>query len=209
MQSRHAELQTAAPKCWTCHGTHDVSKPSEALFFHPEPPDYLCSTCHDLENRTLRLELDRFKDPADRRCDTCHHQDSDIYAQVEAIAGSLSGAETAYTDAEARIAEAANLGMIVSDADVTLSEAKTSLIKAQAAVHTTKLTLVADTAGDAKTKAESASAIAQAKLDESVFRRSAMVVVVGLLLLNVLALYLVKRYLERDRRRGSGGSSTS
>ena len=44
--------------------------------------------------------------------------------------------------------------MIVSDADVALTEAKTSLIKAQAAVHTTKLTLVASTAGDAETKAD-------------------------------------------------------
>jgi hypothetical protein len=208
LQSRHAELQQAAPKCWTCHGTHDVSTPSERLFFHPEPPQYLCTTCHDLSDRTLRIEIDRFEDEADRRCDTCHHPDSDIYAQVEAIAGSLAGAETAYGQAETRIGEAASLGMIVSDADVTLSEAKTSLIKAQAAVHTTKLTLVAGTAGDAQTKAESATALAQAKLDESVFRRGAMVVVVVLLLLNVLALALVKRQLDR-RREGPGGSSTT
>jgi len=206
LESRHSELEQAAPKCWTCHGTHDVSQPSEALFFHPEPPQYLCTTCHDLENQTLRIELDQFADPADRRCDTCHHPESDIYAQVEAIAGSLSEAETAYADAETRIAEAADIGMIVSDADVALSEANTSLIQAQAAVHTTKLTLISETAGEATTKAESASDLAQAKLDESVFRRSAMVIVVALIVLNVVALYAVKRYLERTSR-GSGGGA--
>jgi hypothetical protein len=200
-QSRHSELGTVGPKCWTCHGTHDVSQPSEAMFFHDTPPEYVCSTCHDLETRQLRIELSRFANPADRKCDTCHHPDSDIYAQAKAIDASLAAAETAYAEAEARIADAAALGMIVSDADVALTEAKTSLIKAQAAVHTTKLTLVSTTAGDAETKADSATAMAQSKLDESTFRRSAMVIVVGLILLIVLALFLLKLELDRDRER--------
>jgi hypothetical protein len=203
-QSRHAELDKVGPKCWTCHGTHDVAQPSEAMFFHPTPPEYVCSTCHDLNTRTLRIELQRFANPEDRRCDTCHHPDSDIYAQAKAIDASLAGAETAYAEAEAKIADAAALGMIVSDADVALTEAKTSLIKAQAAVHTTKLTLVASTAGDAETKADSASSMAQSKLDESVFRRSAMVIVVGLILFVVLALLLLKRELGREERRARG-----
>ncbi len=201
-QSRHSELDRAGPKCWTCHGTHDVSQPSEAMFFHVTPPEYVCSTCHDLDTRQLRIELTRFADPADRKCDTCHHPDSDIYAQAKAIDSSLAAAEGAYKDAEARIADAAALGMIVSDADVALTEAKTSLIKAQAAVHTTKLTLVASTAGDAETKADSAASMAQEKLDESVFRRSAMVIVVALILLIVVALLLLKRELARDERAG-------
>lgn len=199
MESRHAELSTAAPKCWTCHGTHDVAQPSEALFFHPEPPQYLCVTCHDLETRTLRLEIDRFDDEADRRCDTCHHPDSDIYAQVEAIAGSLSLAKGAYASADAHIREAAGVGMIVEDADMALSEAKTSLIQAQAAVHTTKLTVVAGSASESKAKSEGAEAIAQARLDESVFRREAMVVVVALIVLNVGALAFIRRRVERGR----------
>ncbi len=198
LQSRHAELETAAPKCWTCHGTHDVAQPSEALFFHPEPPDYLCVTCHDLQTRALRLELTQFENEADRRCDTCHHPDSDIYAQIEAIAASLSGAEGAYTSADDRILEAAGVGMIVEDADVALSEAKTSLIKAQAAVHTTKLPVISTDATAAQAKAEEAEAIAQARLDESFFRREAMVVVVVLIVLVVVALVLVKRRLERQ-----------
>lgn len=199
LQSRHSELSTAAPKCWTCHGTHDVAQPSEKLFFHPEPPQYLCTTCHDLQDRTLRIELDRFENEADRRCDTCHHPQSDIYTQVEAIAGSLSGAQGAYDSAKARIHEAAGVGMIVEDADVALSEAKTSLIQAQAAVHTTKLTVISGTASEAKAKSERAEAIAQARLDESIFRREAMVVVLALIVLNVMALFLVRRRVERRR----------
>ncbi len=198
-QSRHAELGAAAPRCWTCHGTHDVSQPSSALFFHPTPPDYQCSTCHNLESKTLRIETGRFKDAADRRCDTCHHPDSDIYAQAQAIHDSLTTAQSAYDDAQARIDQAAGLGMIVSDADVTLADAKTSLIKAQAAVHTTKLTLVDASAKDAEDKAAKAAAIAQAKLDDGIFRRQAMVVVVIIVLLNAVALFIVKKWIERRR----------
>ncbi len=200
-QSRHSQLQAAAPKCWTCHGTHDVSQPGSTLFFHPTPPDYNCATCHDLATHTLRLELSRFALEQDRRCDTCHHPDSQIYAQIQGIANAVRSAETAYDDAGARIEEAARLGMITSDAEVGLAGAKTSLIQAQAGVHTTKLKLVAELSADAKTKAEAAQALATAKVDESTFRREAMVVVVALIMASVLFLGLIKRQLDRELER--------
>ena len=89
----------------------------------------------------------------------------------------MKSAETAYSnDAADEIEKAVQLGMITSDAEVGLAAAKTSLIQAQAAVHTTKLKQVADLSADAKTKAEAAEALATAKVDESIFRREAMVV---------------------------------
>jgi hypothetical protein len=196
-QSRHATVQAVAPKCWTCHGTHDVSATSEAMFFHIAPPKYDCATCHDTVTQTLHLEPKRFEDPQDRRCDTCHHPDSLIYSQVQAIHDKLESAKTAYSTAEERIAEAASLGMIVTDADVSLTEARTSLIQARAGVHTTKLTVVAGLTDEAGAKAGTAEGLAVAKLDESVFRREAMVVIIVLIAINVLALYLVKRRLDR------------
>jgi hypothetical protein len=198
MESRHAELDTASPKCWTCHGTHDVSPPGQQLFFHPESPDYQCATCHDSVTQELRLELDRFKAETDRRCDTCHHPNSFIYSQVEGIAGALEQAQAAYDHALERIEDAKRLGMIVEDAEVGLSQAKTSLIQAQAAVHTTKLTVVAGFTDEAQAKAHDAQLVAQAKIDESVFRRQAMGVVLGLILLNVGVLGAIKRRLDRD-----------
>jgi hypothetical protein len=210
MQSRHAELSTAAPKCWTCHGTHDVAQPSEKLFFHEVRPDYQCFTCHDPVDQSLRIQLDRFKNEADRRCDTCHHVDSDVYAQISAIAGSLSSAKGAFDAASSRIHDAAGVGMTVEDANVTLSEAKTSLIKAQAAVHTTKLTIISATAAEAKAKADSAAGIAQGRLDENLLRREAMIVVLVLIVMNVMALLLVRRRVERSARRETevpGGSA--
>jgi hypothetical protein len=197
-QSRHSELEAAAPKCWTCHGTHDVGQPTSAIFFHPEKPDYTCTTCHDLTTHTLRLELDRFQAEEDRRCDTCHHESSEIYAQIEGIYREVTEAEAAFEGAGARIEEAARLGMITADAEVALANAKTSLIQAQAAVHTTKLKTVAELSVDAKQKAAEAEAMALAKVDESQFRRVAMVVIVALIAACVLYLVMLKRRLDRD-----------
>ncbi len=206
-QSRHSELQAAAPKCWTCHGTHDVSQPSSALFFHPQAPDYSCATCHDLGTHRLRLELSRFADPADRRCDTCHHPESQIYTQIEGISAAVVSAQDAYDAADQTIQSAAGLGMITDDAEAALVSAKTSLIQAQAAVHTTKLTEVAKLASDAKAKAEGATELATSKIDQSVFRRQAMIIVLALILAVVMFLVLTKIRLDRELERAIAESS--
>ncbi len=197
LQSRHAELQTAAPKCWTCHGTHDVAPPSERLFFHDTPPDYQCTTCHQPPDMTLKLNVEQFANESDRRCDTCHHPQSLIYSQVEAIAGALGGASDAGANAEDKISKARGYGMIVQDAEVALTEAKTAYIQAQAAVHTTKLPTVKGHTDEATSKAQNAEALAQVKLDESLFRREAMIVVIALILINVLVLLVIKRRIDR------------
>jgi len=200
LESRHAELDTAAPKCWTCHGTHDVAQPSEALFFHPEdqPPDYECTTCHEPPDMTLRLQVEQFQNEADRRCDTCHHPESVIYPQIKAIEEALAGASEAQDTAAKKIAEARGYGMLVGDSEVALTEAHTSYVQGQAAVHTTKLTTVSEHTDAAVASADKAAELAQAKLDDSTFRRVAMVVVIAVILFNVLILYALYRRLGRS-----------
>jgi hypothetical protein len=197
-QSKHARLDVG-PKCWTCHGNHDVAQPDESRFFHPEDVIFDCATCHNPADQTLILNADRFAKDADRRCDTCHHSASQIYAQAQGIHDALDQANQAFLGAQARIAEAAGAGMIVSDADVELSEARTNLIQARAAVHTTKLTVVAKLAAAAESKAAAARRFADARLNESTFRREAMVVVVAIIFVNVVLLYLMRRRIERGR----------
>ena len=196
-QSRHAEL-AVGPKCWTCHGTHDVALPDESRFFHPKAPEIDCTTCHNPGDRTLKLSADQFASDADRRCDTCHHPDSIIYAQADGIYTTLTRANTAYLDAQAKIAEAASAGMLVTDADVQLTEARTSLIRARAAVHTTKLTEVAILADAATSSAAKARTYAETRLGESLFRREAMVVVLVLIMFTILALFLIRRGLDHS-----------
>lgn len=194
-QSRHAQLEVG-PKCWTCHGTHDVALPDESRFFHPKAPEIDCTICHNPKDRSLTLQATQFENDADRRCDTCHHPDSIIYAQAKGLYDALTKASTAYDDAQAKINEAAGVGMIVSDADVQLTEAKTNLIQARAAVHTTKLTTVAGLADKAVESADQARAFAESRLSESLFRREAMVVILGLIVINVYALVLIRRRLN-------------
>jgi hypothetical protein len=196
-QSRHSKLSGVAPICVTCHGGHDVVLPDETRFFHLTTPNYDCATCHDPTTRQLRLLSDRFNHDADRRCDTCHHADSELYAQAVGIHDALQKASAAYDLAKSRIDQAAGLGMIVTDADIQLTEAKTNLIKARAAVHTTQLGVIAAIAGDAVSMATAAQDVADAKLEQSIFRRQAMVIVVGIILVNVLVLVLLKRGLRK------------
>jgi hypothetical protein len=200
-QSRHAQLDVG-PKCWTCHGTHDVAMPDESRFFHPKAPEIDCTTCHNPGDRTLKLSAGQFALDQDRRCDTCHHPDSVIYAQANGIYTTLDRANTAFLSAQTKIDEAASAGMIVSDADVQLTEARTSLIRARAAVHTTKLTAVATLADEATAKADEARAFAEARLGESLFRREAMVIVLALILVNVFALILLRRRLDHTYQEG-------
>ncbi len=200
-QSRHAELVNG-PKCWTCHGTHDVVKPSEARFFHPTPPQIDCGTCHNLADKTLKLNADRFQNDEDRRCDTCHHVDSLLYSQAQGIKSALDKASSAYDLALTRIAAAAEAGMIVADADVTVTQSKTSLIQARAAVHTTKLTEVAAKADAAVAKAKEAQDFADARLAESQNRRQAMIIVVALIAVTILALVLLRRGLDHTYQAG-------
>jgi hypothetical protein len=115
---------------------------------------------------------------------------------VEAIAGAIGRAKTAYDIALSRIGEAAALGMITADADVAAAEAKTGLIRARAAVHTTKLAAISELTDETIEKANDAEAIANGKLDESIFRRQAAVVVIAIIILNVLGLMGVRRRLH-------------
>jgi hypothetical protein len=196
-ESAHSRVPAVGPKCWTCHGTHDVSEPDERLFLHEGGvPDYLCATCHSPVDQSLRLEIDRFEDPADRRCDTCHHGRSLIFTQVEAIATAIGGANDGYETALRRIEEAASLGMIVADAEVAAAEARTGLIRARAAVHTTKLATISALTDETVEKARAAEEIARAKLSESDFRRQAMIVVIAIIILNVLVLMQIRRRLH-------------
>ena len=194
-QSRHSELDVG-PKCWTCHGTHDVVLPDESRFFHPAAPEIDCTTCHNPDDKSLKLSADQFVNDADRRCDTCHHPDSVIYAQAEGIHSVLAQADTAYKNAQTSIDEAAAAGMIVADAETLLTEARTSLIRARAETHTTKLTEVAPLADASTAKSDQAKKFADERLSESIFRREAMVVVLAIILINVLALMLLRRRLS-------------
>ena len=198
-QSLHSRLGDNGPKCWTCHGTHDVTKTDENLFLSQNPQDQEqehCGTCH-VDDTTFRIDKSRFEQAENRRCDTCHHEGARIMVQVEALHNALTEANQEYRGAEETISKAAGLGMIVTEAESRLAEARTSLIRARAATHTTKLPAVTKLTDEATASASDAQQIAADKVNENFFRRWSMIIAVAIILIIIATLLLLKRQLDQ------------
>jgi hypothetical protein len=87
--------------------------------------------------------------------------------------------------------------MLVGPMEGRLREANTDLITARAAQHTLDLEVVYGHAGNAQSTADEVKASADAAVAESIFRRQAMVIAVAAIGLTIVALYLLKRELDR------------
>jgi hypothetical protein len=170
LKSPHAQVVDSAPKCVTCHGRYDVSKPSEALYLGAEP----------------------------RHCGACHAPDTPPGRLAQSLYDNIAGAAQAYEEAEAAIVAAQSVGMLVTPMEARLREASTSLITARAAQHTLDLATVEERSEDAHTIADEVRASADAAVAESIFRRQAMVVAIAVIILTIVALYLLKRELDRQ-----------
>jgi hypothetical protein len=169
LKSPHASGDESSPKCVTCHGRYDVSEPSEAMYLGSEP----------------------------RHCGACHDPDSPPGQVAQSLYDSITAAAEAEEEAEVAIESAARLGMLVSPMEARLREASTSLITARAAQHTVDIDTVNEHADDALVIAEEVKADAEAAVAESIFRRQAMIVAVVAIGLIIVALYLLKRELDR------------
>jgi hypothetical protein len=169
LKSPHAKAGEEAPKCVTCHGRYDVGEPSEALYLGSEP----------------------------RHCGVCHTPDSPGGQVAQSLYDSITTATQAQQNAETAVQEAQGLGMLVAPLEARLREANTSLISARAAQHTLDISTVRQRTEDAQTIADEVKTSADTAVAESVFRRQAMVVAVAVIALIIVALYLLKRELDR------------
>jgi hypothetical protein len=87
--------------------------------------------------------------------------------------------------------------MLVAPLEGRLHEARTNLITARAAQHTLDLELVRQQTDAARSVSDDVKSRADAEIAESIFRRRAMVVAVGAIGLTTVALYLLKREIDR------------
>lgn len=167
LKSKHANVQ-GGPKCVTCHGRYDVGVPSD----------------------------DMFTGNADRQCGQCHPAGSPQADAVKQMYSALHQATTTYDDADKAIVKAASVQMIVAPEEEQLQQAKTSLLTARAAQHTGQLAAVTQETGKAISTSQQTKQAAEAKVSESIFRRQAMVVAVGMIALVIVSLVIIKRLLE-------------
>lgn len=170
LESPHANLEGEdVPRCVDCHGRYDVSKPSEALYLGAEP----------------------------RHCGSCHAPDTEGGQVAQMLYDDISSAAAAYDEAEIALEAARRVGMLVTAQESLLQQANTDLVTARAAQHTLDEQEVAKIAGDALVAAEEAQAGAVAAVEATVLRRRAMIIAIVAIAITIVALYLLKRELDR------------
>jgi hypothetical protein len=170
LESPHATDDEVGPKCVTCHGRYDVGQPSEAMYLGAEP----------------------------RHCGECHAPNTEAGLVVQSLYNTISAAAQAYDEAELSIQNARNVGMLVSPLEGQLRQANTDLITARAAQHTLNLEIVSKLTDEARATAEEVQAEAETAIAANLFRRRAMVIAVAIIGLTVVALYMLKRQLDRQ-----------
>lgn len=169
LASPHASENEKAPKCVNCHGRYDVSKPSEALYLGAEP----------------------------RHCGECHAPDTEVGQVVQTFYDSITAAAQAYDEAELAIQNARSVGTLVAPLENRLHQANTDLVTARAAQHTLDIETVSKRTEKAQAVAEEVKASAEEAIAHNIFRRQAMIIAVAVIALTIVALYLLKRELDR------------
>lgn len=180
LQGTHARALAGAvglPKCVTCHGQHDVPWSTEALFLGDEP----------------------------RRCGNCHQEGSPAAEIAATMYEALNKAAQSLTEAEEAIERASGSGLIVVAERSRLHQATTSLIEARAAQHDLRLNTLTAMTEEAFSISQEVKEDAEEAIAQAVIRRRAMVIAVAGIGLTIIALYVIKRELDREwlsRRNG-------
>ncbi len=170
LQSPHADVKGEdAPKCVTCHGRYDVSEPSEAMYEGAEP----------------------------RHCGSCHAPESPGGQMAQTFYDAIDNAAQSFAEAETAIQAARDVGMIVAEQENLMQQANTNLVTARAAQHTLNEANVVKIAGDARDAADQAKTGAEAAVEATVIRRRAMIIAIAAIAVTIVALYLLKRELDR------------
>ena len=133
-----------------------------------------------------------------RHCGECHSPETEPGQVAQSLYDTINTAAQAYEEAETAIQVARQVGMIVGPMEGMLREANTDLITARAAQHTLDLDIVREQADSAQATADEVKASAEAAVAESIFRRRAMIIAVAAIALTIVALYLLKRELDRQ-----------
>ncbi len=208
-----------APSCSSCHGSHDAAVPPPAavgnicaqchsltrdLFTkspHKAAHDSLgipeCEACHG-NHKITRASDGMLGTGAGGVCLDCHKSDSKGYAAAGAMKSSIEALKADMKDSEDIIAKAEKLGMEVSDTKFYLDEAKNSLTKARTYIHTFSKDKVAEITKDGIASADKAKNQGKKALGEFNFRRKWLVLVIGIILSLVFALYLKVRGMEKN-----------
>ena len=210
---------TRAPSCATCHGTHGAAPPGfsevanvcgschtatqdyyiSGVHNNPDNPDSpLCVTCHGRYDVQQPSEA-MFSGTEPRHCGSCHASDSPEGQVVANLQDALVKADAALQTANERVDQAARLGMIVADEEGLMTEARTHLITARAAQHTVNPDVVFEETDASVDLSNQAFDQADKAIQQSQFRRLAMVIAVAVIVLIIVSLVWLRRELIAAR----------
>lgn len=172
-KSKHSKvfIQMGIPGCATCHDNHQITETSDAMVGLGDKA--VCAGCHTSEDAGGKTAQD-----------------------MRALIDSL---RTEYEKAHALLLRAEQAGMEVSQAQFELNGAKTTLVKARAAIHGFNVDGVKKETAPGLEISAKAHARGVKALDELQFRRKGLAVSVLVILVLVVGLVLKIREMERRK----------
>ena len=208
----------SAPTCNDCHGNHGAAPPGvssvvnvcgqchpvNSELFNKSPHSKIfvqmgipgCATCHS--NHEIVETSDAMLSAGDKSaCGTCHPASSSGAALAASMLSSIDRLKNGYEKAQLILNNAEHAGMEVSQPLFELSEAKTALIKARAAIHGFDQTLLEKEIEPGLKVSEKAYERGVKALEELQFRRKGLAVSAVIIFALIIGLILKIRQMER------------
>jgi hypothetical protein len=208
----------SAPTCNDCHGNHGAAPPGvssvvnvcgqchpvNSELFNKSPHSKIfvqmgvpgCATCHS--NHEIVETSDAMLSGGDKSaCVTCHPPSSSGATLAASMLSAIDRLKNSYEKAQLTLRNAEHAGMEVSQPLFELSEAKTGLIKARAAIHGFDQALLDKEVEPGLKVSQKAHARGVKALDELQFRRKGLAISALIIFALVVGLILKIRQMER------------
>ena len=208
----------SAPTCNDCHGNHGAAPPGvssvvnvcgqchpvNAELFNKSPHSKIfvqmgipgCAACHS--NHAIVETSDAMLGTGDKSaCATCHPPTSAGKTLAASMLVSIDRLKNGYEKAHTLLTDAEHAGMEVSQPLFELNEAKTSLIKARAAIHGFDQAILDKEVAPGLKIAEKSYARAVRVHEELQFRRKGLAISALIIFALVVGLILKIRQMER------------
>ena len=208
----------SAPTCNDCHGNHGAAPPGVSSvvnvcgqchpvnteLFNKSPHSKIfvqmglpgCATCHS--NHEIVETSDAMLSTGDKSaCVTCHSPTSSGAKLAASMLVSIDRLKNGYEKAYTLLNNAEHAGMEVSQPLFELNEAKTSLIKARAAIHSFDQPTLNKEVEPGLKVVEKSQARGVKALEELQFRRKGLAVSALIIFALVVGLILKIRQMER------------
>ncbi len=216
-QALHDKNDLFAPTCNDCHGNHGAVPPGVKSIVH------VCGTCHVMNEQLFNESPHKtWEDMGFRMCAECHNhheilhptekmlsteegvclnchvEEEDAFKTMVSMHDDITGLKTGLEDARVRVDHAAEQGMPMDDALLTLQEVHNSYIKSRTAVHKFNSGHVHEVVEAGMTSLKKVREMADNAIQEVKKRRTGLYLFVGLMAILVILIWLKVRSMEKD-----------